>query len=100
MNKLIPLVFLLLSFAFANEYEWRDVVQRVDIQPNGDVIVTDERTLWTDEDFGEAFICVELEDNQTLTLLEWGTRARSCREASLPHQRRAGEVSLQARKYG
>lgn len=72
MKKLISFFFLLLlsSFAFANEYEWRDVVQTVDIQANGDVIVTDERTLWTDEDFGEAFICVELGPSQTLTLLE------------------------------
>ena len=36
-------------------------MQTVKLQPNGDVIVTDERTLWTDEDFGEVFICVHLE---------------------------------------
>jgi uncharacterized membrane protein len=71
MRKLAPLLFfLILSFAFANEYEWRDVMQTVGIQPNGDVIVVDERTLWTDEDFGEAYICVELGPSQTLTLLE------------------------------
>jgi uncharacterized membrane protein len=76
MRKLAPLLFFLLllllssSLALANDYEWRDVVQSVDIEANGDVIVTDERTLWTDEDFGEAFICVELGPSQTLTLLE------------------------------
>jgi hypothetical protein len=50
-------------------FEWRDVVQTVAIAPDGVVTVTDERTLWTDEDFAEAFICVRLEAAQTLTLL-------------------------------
>jgi uncharacterized membrane protein len=71
MRKLAPLLFFLfLSITFANDYEWRDVVQTVDIQANGDVFVTDERTLWTDEDFGEAYICIHLGPSQTLTLLE------------------------------
>jgi hypothetical protein len=33
-------------------------------------VVRDERTLWTDEDFGEAFICVGHPRSVTLTLLE------------------------------
>ena len=71
MKKLIPFFLVwFFSTVLANEYEWRDVVQTVDIQANGDVIVTDERTLWTDEDFGEAYICIRLDAGQTLTLLE------------------------------
>ena len=71
MKKLIPFFLVwFFSLALANEYEWRDVVQTVDIEANGDVIVTDERTLWTDEDFGEAYICIRLDAGETLTLLE------------------------------
>jgi uncharacterized membrane protein YgcG len=50
-------------------FEWRDVVQRVDIGADGAVTVVDERTLWTDEDFGDAFVCVQLAGGQRLTLL-------------------------------
>lgn len=71
MLRIIALVVaLLLSGALAQRFEWRDVVQRVDIQASGDVIVTDERTLWTDGDFGEAFICIALKPSQRITLLE------------------------------
>ena len=51
-------------------FEWRDVVQEVDILPDGTVVVEDERTLWTDEDFGEAFICLEHGANVAVELLE------------------------------
>ncbi|MBS3934504.1 MAG: DUF2207 domain-containing protein [Truepera sp.] len=64
------LLALALSSALAQRFEWRDVVQRIDIQANGEVIVSDERTLWTDDDFGEAFICVRLESTQRITLLD------------------------------
>jgi uncharacterized membrane protein len=60
----------LLGFTAAQRYEWRDVEQRVEILTNGDVIVDDIRTLWTDGDFGEAFICLELSPQQSVTLLE------------------------------
>lgn len=66
----LALVALALWGGALARFEWRDVVQQVEIQANGDVLVTDERTLWTDEDFGEAFICVRLAPGQTLTLLE------------------------------
>ncbi len=59
----------LLAGAAHARFEWRDVVQRVDIEGNGDVVVVDERTLWTDEDFGEAFVCVHHTADQQLTLL-------------------------------
>ncbi len=51
---------LLAASAQAQTYQWRDVVQEVEIRPNGDVYVSDTRTLWTNEDFGEAFICLDL----------------------------------------
>ncbi|HHO55708.1 MAG TPA: DUF2207 domain-containing protein [Trueperaceae bacterium] len=68
-KKILILLLFLLNFAFAR-FEWRDVVQTVEILENGDVIVNDERTLWTNEDFGEAFLCIPLTDNQELTLLD------------------------------
>ena len=61
---------LVLASATAQSYEWRDVVQDVEIRSDGSVIVDDTRTLWTDEDFGEAFICLQLTDDQTITLLD------------------------------
>ncbi len=51
---------LLAAAAQAQTYQWRDVVQEVEIRPNGDVYVSDTRTLWTNEDFGEAFLCLDL----------------------------------------
>ncbi len=64
------LAVLLAGAAAAQSFQWRDVVQDVTIQPDGQVVVDDTRTLWTDGDFGEAFICVELENGQSLTLLD------------------------------
>lgn len=53
-------MLLVAANASAQSYQWRDVVQEVEIRPTGDVYVSDTRTLWTDEDFGEAFICLDL----------------------------------------
>lgn len=61
---------LLLGSAAAQRYEWRDVRQHVRIEPDGTVRVHDERTLWTNEDFGEAFLCVNLRGRQRLRLLD------------------------------
>ncbi len=58
-------------------FEWRDVVQDVRILADGGVEVRDERTLWTTEDFGEAFVCVRLRAGETLTLLPGETGAIS-----------------------
>jgi uncharacterized membrane protein len=63
------LVALLVGTAQAR-FEWRDVVQNVTIDRDGSVVVTDERTLWTDEDFGEAFICIGHDFGVRVTLLE------------------------------
>ncbi|MBX3143145.1 MAG: DUF2207 domain-containing protein [Trueperaceae bacterium] len=61
LRALLALCFLLLAAAVqAQTYQWRDVVQEVEIRPNGDVFVSDTRTLWTNEDFGEAFLCLDL----------------------------------------
>ena len=59
----------------AQSFTWRDVVQEVTVEPDGAVVVYDERTLTTDEDFGEAFICLNLDAGQTVTLLEGGARS-------------------------
>ncbi|MDZ7704828.1 MAG: DUF2207 domain-containing protein [Trueperaceae bacterium] len=62
-----------LHLAWAQGYEWRDVVQNVDVERDGTVIVTDERTLVaTSGDFNEAFICLDLASNQSLALLGGG----------------------------
>jgi len=67
---LAALALSILAWAAAS-FEWREIVQHVVIQPDGTVVVSDERTLWTpDEDFGEAFICVGHPDHVRLTLLE------------------------------
>jgi hypothetical protein len=58
-------------------FEWWDVVQDVRILADGTVEVRDERTLWTDEDFGEAFLCVQLRPHERLSLIEGETAALS-----------------------
>ena len=60
------------SLASAQDFTWRDVVQQVSVQADGSVVVRDERTLTTDEDFGEAYICIDHTAEQTVTLLEGG----------------------------
>lgn len=67
---LFGLAIALLVGAAHARFEWRDVVQDVTIAANGDVTVVDERTLWTDEDFGEAFICIGHAADERVTLLE------------------------------
>ncbi|MEM7735184.1 MAG: DUF2207 domain-containing protein [Deinococcota bacterium] len=68
---LVSMVLLFaISVSLAQTYTWHNVVQTIDIQANGDVLVTDERTLIaTGGDFGEAFVEVRLADGQTLTML-------------------------------
>jgi hypothetical protein len=87
MNRggaLVVQLTLLLAFAlpFAahaqqTRYEWRDVVQDVRILPDGGVEVRDERTLWTNGDFREAFVCVQLQPGERLSLLADETGALS-----------------------
>src|SRR5690606_13412600 len=66
---LVLLVCLVASLALAQRYEWRDVEQAVTIQADGQVVVVDTRTLWTDGTFGEAFICFGLGSGQSVTML-------------------------------
>ncbi len=63
------LLAVLLPCAVAQRYEWRDVEQRVEILANGEVIIDDTRTLWTDGDFGEAFIEIRRTPEQAVELL-------------------------------
>lgn len=72
MLRVRLLVTLLLALAASPAlaaFQWRDVVQQVEIQSDGSVLVSDERTLWTDEDFAEAFICINHLPSQSVTLL-------------------------------
>ena len=66
---LVALAIALTALAHAR-FEWRDVVQTVTIDKDGSVLVIDERTLWTDEDFGEAFICIGHPSRVRVTLLD------------------------------
>lgn len=68
----LPLLLaaLLLPVGLAQSYQWLDVVQDVTILKSGGVIVDDVRTLRTDGDFGEAFICVKLAPGQRVALLD------------------------------
>lgn len=68
MRRLL-LIIGLLGAVWAQRFEWRDVVQTVTIDADGSVTVEDERTLWSDGDFAEAFVCIPLAGNQGLTLL-------------------------------
>ena len=67
---LVVLIAAVLVGAAHARFEWRDVVQNVTIDRNGSVVVFDERTLWTDEDFGEAFICLGHPARVRVTLLD------------------------------
>lgn len=66
---LFTLFFMLASIAQAR-FEWRNVVQEVEIRQDGTVVVDDTRTLWTDEDFGEAFICLQHGSDVSVRLLD------------------------------
>ena len=50
-------------------------MQEVTVRADGSVIVLDTRTLTTDEDFGEAFVCLTPGVDSTVTLLEGGVRS-------------------------
>jgi uncharacterized membrane protein len=69
-RALVVALLALLAASAQARFEWRDVVQDVTIGADAVVTVRDERTLWTDEDFGEAFICVGHPAGAELTLLE------------------------------
>lgn len=69
-------IAVLVPYAHAR-WEWLDVVQDVRILPDGTVEVRDERTLVTDQDFGEAYLCVQLLDHERLSLIEGETAALS-----------------------
>lgn len=56
----------------AQEFRWQNVVQEVRVQADGAVVVLDTRTLTTDDDFGEAFICLTPGPGRTVTLLGGG----------------------------
>ena len=73
----LAMAFLLLAGLSFARFEWRDVVQDVRILPDGGVEIRDERTLWTTQDFGEAFLCVHLRSSERLNLLEGETVALS-----------------------
>ncbi len=77
VRALVALLVLTALVQAHARFEWRDVVQDVRILPDGGVEVRDERTLWTTQDFGEAFVCVRLRAGETLTLLPDETRAIS-----------------------
>ena len=86
-----------LGSAAAQSYRWIDVVQDVEIGADGSVLVTDTRTLWTDEDFGEAFICINLDPGQTVTLLEGSGAVSSGPGARAFQQPCAGGTELVVR---
>jgi uncharacterized membrane protein len=71
MPRILALAILLATLAVAHAaFEWRDVIHEVVIAADGSVVVRDERTLWTNESFGEAFICIEHDQRERLTLLD------------------------------
>lgn len=65
----------LFGWSSAQDFSWHDVVQEVTIRSDGSVVVYDERTLSTDENFAEAFICLNVAADETVTLLEGGARS-------------------------
>lgn len=97
MRVLIALVVALLAVAHAQRYEWRDVQQLVTIEPSGDLIVEDTRTLWTDGDFGEAFICVHLAQGERIDLLPGSGAVSSGPQATAFTQPCAGGTEMVVR---
>lgn len=65
-SAFLAVVFIGLPLSTAQNFQWSDVIQNIDIQSNGVIKVHDERTLKTDGDFGEVFLC--LTDNQGTTI--------------------------------
>lgn len=84
--------------AAAQRFEWRDVEQRVEILPSGDVIVDDVRTLWTDADFGEAYIEIRLAPGQRVELLEESGALSPGPPAEARQQRVSGGEELVVRQ--
>ena len=75
--KVTPLLVLalailtLLAWSSAPaRFEWRDIDQNVRIYADGTVKIIDERTFWTNGDFGEAFICIGHPTSVTVTLFD------------------------------
>lgn len=68
-RTLVLVAFAVLVGFVEARFEWRNVVQQVAILPDGTILVNDERTLWTNEDFGDAFICIEHSPNERVVLL-------------------------------
>ena len=68
-RHVVVLALLAASLAYAQSYEWCDVKQIVTVQPDGRIVVLDERTLWTDGQFIEAFICFGHEDHHSVNML-------------------------------
>lgn len=91
---------LLCTSAVGQSYEWRDVSQIVSLQPDGRVIVIDTRTLWTDDDFGEAFICFELDAGQSVSLLPSSGAVDAGPEATAYSQPCAAGTELVIRNAG
>ena len=104
LTKYLWLLLAGLSSAgvYAQDFVWRDVVQEVTIRADGAVIVLDTRTLTTDEDFGEAFICLTPGTDSTVTLLEGGTRSPGPATTTLtqPCADNSGGTELVVRQEG
>lgn len=84
VQRAVRVVAVLLAVALVvgqaqalERWQWLDVVQDVRITSDGTVEVRDERTLVTDQDFGEAFVCVQLRAHERLSLIEGETAALS-----------------------
>ncbi len=60
--------FLLSGFAQGQDATWQDIVQVVEIRPDGTVLVEDTRTAQADDGFREAFVCIGHGRNQSVTL--------------------------------
>lgn len=94
---LLTLLLASVGLGAAQDYEWRDVVQTVEIASDGSVLVDDTRTLWTDDDFGEAFICVPHERDQSITILPGSGALGPGPEATAFTQSCAGGTELVVR---
>lgn len=86
---LLTVSLTLATVATAQTYTWKDVVQTVTIEADGDVLISDERTLLArGGDFGEAFVEVMLASDQRLTLLPEQSGAVSDWQGATAYQNR------------